>query len=1325
MKIDRSQLITDLMAFALSGSGVVIGQPGVGKTHALVQLRGRLKVDGIPHLILPVERLGSASAPEIRHALNRDGDFVQLLREAVAGSAKPAVLIFDGFDAARGEDERDGVFRLILRAVNELRGLWHVVVSVRTFDARKSRRLLDLFPKDERGTGCRTFPIPLLTAEEVAQVYPQVEGLKAVHDAGTAEFRDLLRVPFHLWLTERVLRSKADAAALSQATSEVQLLDLYWKHRVRAGTHAEDRDFLLSEIITAMVQNRALTARRTAVYRPDLRDAWRTLMSDEVLVEVAEGEPRVAFSQNILFDFAVSLYLLDDDPQKLATFVAEEPARPLFLRPSLVYHFTRLWLFDRAAFWRNFWTVIHQDAVSLRQIVRIVLPAVIIHEARASADLTPLLDQLKQQTDEAHSAIAFMLQAVRVLHSDRGELWSGFLRDASCHLHRKFAWDGGIIADSCLKGGVGQVQIVANCGAYGRRLLAWAWLNRKDAQFGAWFERLGGVIAVPLVAKTYATDAEESGHLLQRVLDVMGEPDFPIDSIFRLVNELEHVMAHDPGLVARAYERVFGYEERSNAKTNMGGPVLPLISNRRQDFDSCRYSLIQDFPKFLTAAPMEAVVAGIRAVQSHAIHRHVGRRLKAGKAQADITTTFAFRGQLAEFLEDMSAIWDHSRYPDQEMGLAHGIFQWLESTAEAGKERELDAFLDLFVREARVAFLWARLLMSASRQPAKLGPRLAELASTPVILDSSDTLVALGAYLERASPTLAEDVRAKIETAILALPDGQEGESKQWAEQRRNRLLARIPEDLLVTHSARELRDQLKQADNLPSNAPLFSITSTSRPYSEDEHLREQGVEPDSPQNAQLRALYRPLTDWDGQKQPEAIDGLLQTAAALKAQLATGGAADPIMKMVAETHLASFASVALRRTNESGTERFKLLRELVLAAANSPQPKPDPKADAEWNFASWSPAPRNEAAQALPWLMHFGRDEAALAAIKQLADDPVPTVRFLLACESWRLLEHYPDVLWPLLKERAAAEKNEVVRQGIARSLWELIHRDAAHSLELIQAHNPSEDADADDEDSTSGQLVAMVVDYAVDHDDAWAKSTLMHWRSKPVDFATSLGLSGARLIEHVKPHNPAENAARARTLLLDHLDATAAGIRELQKVAVQPMPENVQQKWRSLYGIINNLVMRLYFAADIDSKLRQRTEHPLTEEARAKFFHESLPLLRKVLSFGKEPEAGVLLAPTAHYFMQMLNGVVQYAPALVLSMATEVVQSSQRFNYNLDSMAMKETVELVERMLADFRTDIRNESSIKDLLSLLDSFIEAGWPDALNLVWRLDEIYR
>jgi hypothetical protein len=152
---------------------------------------------------------------------------------------------------------------------------------------------------------------------------------------------------------------------------------------------------------------------------------------------------------------------------------------------------------------------------------------------------------------------------------------------------------------------------------------------------------------------------------------------------------------------------------------------------------------------------------------------------------------------------------------------------------------------------------------------------------------------------------------------------------------------------------------------------------------------------------------------------------------------------------------------------------------------------------------------------------------------------------------------------------------------------------------------------------------------------------------------------------------------------------------------------------------------MWTYFSSDVDPALRQRAEYPLDDARREKFFSASLPVLNKVIGFGANKDTGMLLAPTAHYFMKLLNGMLRYNPALVLWMARDVVMSSERFNFTIDSLALGEAVQLVESLLADHRAQIQDDASIKNLVELLDCFAEVGWPEALQLVWRLDEIYR
>jgi hypothetical protein len=566
----------------------------------------------------------------------------------------------------------------------------------------------------------------------------------------------------------------------------------------------------------------------------------------------------------------------------------------------------------------------------------------------------------------------------------------------------------------------------------------------------------------------------------------------------------------------------------------MGGTVLPLISNRRQDFDGCRFSLLQDFPAFLAAAPLVATAAGLRAVQGFALQRHVLPYLRAGATLDEFTYAFDFRGRESHFLADGSAAWDESSPLDQEIAIADAIFQWLADAAQQGRGLDVDTFLDLFADHAQLAFLWARLLAAGANQPDTLAPRLWELTVAQPILEGFDTLYQLGCFLENAARHFTHEQRYKLEAAIMHLPSAASEEHRVATERLRLRLIARIPPECLETREARDLREDWEQRSTLPPNTPLVSFHASSEPFTEDDFLREQGARPDSPENRAVRTAYAPLKEWTEKGKDESqIDSLLKPACRLRDMLAAECDAEAAVVSAAWRHLADFASEAAGRTKTSGTERFRILRELLLQAATRPEPEPDPERDSRWKSAAWSPAPRNEAARALPWLAHFAFDEEVLAAIRKLTTDPVPSVRFLVACELWRVSEHASDAMWGLLDQVAEQEENRVVLHGVTASIWRLIPRQKDRSLSLIQKLvSRVEDAPEDGEGGWR-ELICMVTDYAVWDRHPWAEQALARWRGAPLEYAAAVAASGHRLIAYVVPQQVRPRLEHARELLL------------------------------------------------------------------------------------------------------------------------------------------------------------------------------------------------
>src|SRR5437016_5265593 len=185
---------------------------------------------------------------------------------------------------------------------------------------------------------------------------------------------------------------------------------------------------------------------------------------------------------------------------------------------------------------------------------------------------------------------------------------------------------------------------------------------------------------------------------------------------------------------------------------------------------------------------MTASVAGLQSLKSYVRRDHIDRYIKDGRSIQDLQEHFMFRGLEVAYTSDLSAIWDQGRFPDSELSLANTIFSWLRNTAEAGDVTQINAFLDTFARTASFAFLWKCLLESGAEQPNSIGTAIWELACATPILHGVDVRHALGAYLEHVNSKLPRDARAKIETAILQIPEtARKKDDPEFLERSRNR----------------------------------------------------------------------------------------------------------------------------------------------------------------------------------------------------------------------------------------------------------------------------------------------------------------------------------------------------------------------------------------------------------------------------------------------------------------------------------------------------------------------------------------------------------
>jgi hypothetical protein len=284
------------------------------------------------------------------------------------------------------------------------------------------------------------------------------------------------------------------------------------------------------------------------------------------------------------------------------------------------------------------------------------------------------------------------------------------------------------------------------------------------------------------VAQTFGTDPQMSERLLSMIFKLLQEPDYPIDYFFRLANEINEIWPYNPEFVASLYEIVFGHQEVSEARTNMGGIILPLTSTRRQDFDMCRFALINKYPKFLEAEPLIATRTAIRCLNRFIIDEHIRKYSRQGPVPEEDVERFSFRGGSARYLPDRSYSWDHS-YTEEPRKIANSLFSFMDKVAEEGADPEkLDPILDEFRNSVLVAFFWKRLLESGARAPKVFAPRLFELCVARPVLLGNETLQAVGSFIEAAAPFFKEEQRLQVEQKIMALPEDASAEESEFLE---------------------------------------------------------------------------------------------------------------------------------------------------------------------------------------------------------------------------------------------------------------------------------------------------------------------------------------------------------------------------------------------------------------------------------------------------------------------------------------------------------------------------------------------------------------
>jgi hypothetical protein len=1301
-----------------SGPLLIIGEPGAGKSGVLNALAKTLSASGADVLELAVDRYSVESLEGLSLELGLKRPLLEVL-EAWDGT-DPAYVIVDALDATRG-GRGEGVFRSLIERVLELKGRWNVVASIRNFDLRMGQQFRALFKgtpperslADPTFAGVRHIQVPPWSEAEFDQLLRQAPALAACLAQAPARLRDLAMVPFNTRLLSELVTGGA-VGGLDLVSSQADLLRLYWEHRV--GGHGLPARTSLSRVVQLMVQARALRAPAVEAAGND-PTTIDTLCKEGVLV-VVDGDRWVQFRHHLLFDYAAARLAFEpSDFVSGAYRFSKAEALGLMLSPALGFVLREIWETetDHARFWIALGRLINDEDGD--PIIRSTAGRLGAEFPAAAEDCLWLGDLAISGDDTAPKTLSHVSGALVVRLEDE----KGVLLEPWAYLAARMATNPGPVAGTLrflLHNLIERIKdgpLTPMLGEAARALLAHG-LVQQEAGFTV-------RSAIGFVIDTYATDVAASRALLTQIFTRERLDEFGHEEVPTVCYKIAAVGVADPEFVTDIYRVVFDYEVTADRQTRLGqSQILNLTSNARQDYGMARWSLGEYMPQFLERQPRAAVKAVVAAVEGY-----VGREHPVSEDALDIQLDV--NGRAIRLREDRSYIWAHD--PDDQYDRdAESLVSKLRTRLRDAPEPDAANLANLLIEEAASAIFWSRMFLCAVERGDSLIDQLWPFAASEPFLVLPDTrkdaVDVVAAGFERRS--LEE--REAFERAAL----GFDFERFTYRDDARRgfleRVFAAIGRDNLATGDAREIVDA-KAQDVAADNERLFVIHSSVS--AEDDFHWIENLDRTAPENAPvvaaINAAKTQLRLEPGSDETptasltEALACLVAIRTALAADTPNAG-----LRRHAEAIIGQGCHVIVSRkllaSDPAPTpDQDALFLELWTIAAQSENPEIDDTTEERFEVSAFwgSPAARVEAAEAAFDLVYQRPDlyPVIYPLAEPLLTDPHPAVRLNAAVRIGRLWEIDREHFWQLITQVLANEQNlTIIEHVLGNLVSRLIHSERPRTVALLLALLHREPAGSDRARRVHKAIADKLSVLWVTYQSREAKAVLDGWLAAPWEHPdearTILTTLRSAVVAGIGDDADKDAGLRHRSQALVSAIVDAANARLAVHMAAPNLDDAQTKEARECAHLIDIAGNEMYFATgEAAGKRDSDPEHG--HAGLDVFFRENADLLKRI---------GTYATPhTTYYLLQLVERLVDVDPAGAFDLAASSLRAGRKSGYQYESLGVDLLVKLVGVFLADHKEIFEDADRRAALVDCLETFLEAGWPAARRLLYRLPEL--
>lgn len=779
-----------------------------------------------------------------------------------AWTGPAALLVIDGVDALRGPEDREVLSALVM----ELAGTrWQTAATVRRFDARNNMRLKRAFrgnPLSEEPTQIDTslarvrhLLVGELTESELETGVASSAALGSVAAAAQPELRVLLRNPFNLRLAAE-LAPDLPIDELLAIRSRLELLETYWIWRV-VDTDQVARVALLRRLCQSMISARRLEVAEAEPVVAAIDGPAVEAMSSAGVISAdsrfGDAAPRVlSFAHNILFDYAVAIYVVLDpsEPRKLLSLLDDDPSLPLVARPSLEIAVDLLW--SRAG-GETFWPLLLELAESRHELTSLAFAGrllALVQEPRELAPLTPERgrpDQAARLSPEQK----IVSQVIGALRTSALPLAPDGALGPLAALARGLAENTASTVDL----GLSFELLRALRDRFGDatdeddRTRAVAALLEGCRADPANRERLAGAV-LRLVSGVVVVSTEVRGAVGRLLDDRDAFEQWGGTVLTWLPDVVVALAAHDRDLSRRIASTVVTFREtRDEQVAFLDSALLPMRESRTQQAQHGVWRLGQVFSK-LCAADL-SLAAQIFCDLAPASSEQPDARWPLSAPGADGSLEYGSRGVVSSHdVEETAA-------------------QALAAALARAEPADARAAIAILVANLRNVFAWSLLLTPGHNDDAvELGRAvLPVLASGALLAHSVSAAAAAGLVAALADGEAGVD--GELETAVLnahALLEleaaGHETDDDPWihdALQRQKDALTGCLRPDAIASPGLVARLAEIGPEGPPRPEPPIIVEATVSPWTVTDRLREQGVELDAETDAAIRRLDEEL----------------------------------------------------------------------------------------------------------------------------------------------------------------------------------------------------------------------------------------------------------------------------------------------------------------------------------------------------------------------------------------------------------------------------------------------------------------------------------